>query len=66
MHIFTQENQNQDGHHQENDEQDRRSEEKILFEAIDSKNYEKIKKKVTPRALQKCESNTLLISMKVR
>ena len=36
-----------------------------LMETIGQRNYEDIEKLVTPRTLQKCESNTLLLSMKV-
>ena len=35
------------------------------METIGQRNYEDIEKLVTPRTLQKCESNTLLLSMKV-
>ena len=35
------------------------------MKAIRKRNYEDIEKLVTPRTLQKCESNTLLLSMKV-
>ena len=37
-----------------------------LIKTIDKGTFEEIEKLVTPRALQKCESKSLLISMKVR
>ena len=35
------------------------------MKTIGKRKYEDIEKLVTPRTLQKCESNTLLLSMKV-
>lgn len=39
--------------------------EENLMKTIGKRKYEDIEKLVTPRTLQKCESNTLLLSMKV-
>ena len=36
-----------------------------LMKTITESNFEQIEKAVTPRALQKCESNSLLMAMKV-
>ena len=36
-----------------------------LMKTITKSNFEKIEKAVTPRALQRCESNSLLMAMKV-
>ena len=40
--------------------------EKELMKTIKEGNFEKIKENVTPRAFQKCESNSLMMAMKVR
>ena len=39
--------------------------EQCLMETISSGNFEDIEKEITPRALQKCESNSLLMAMRV-
>jgi len=44
---------------------DPRSKEKTLMRAIKGGNYDDIESRITPRAFKYCESNALLLGMKV-
>ncbi|KAJ7379862.1 hypothetical protein OS493_012614 [Desmophyllum pertusum] len=44
---------------------EKKEEEETLLETIKRANFEEIEIKLTPRAFSKCDSNTLLLSMKV-